>query len=99
MSRRILDFIDKINHVWIKSTILLDIFTMPTSLFDHSRLHPGVILLLVIIKLKSKGDESKEDASKNDNEDTTKIVEGDSSSILNILFAVLLERKVIKYKS
>ena len=77
--------------------ILLDIFTKTWD-FDHSRLHPGVILFLVVTELKSKGDDSKEDADKDDYEDTAQVVKGDSSSILLIFFTVLLIRKV-KYKS
>ena len=57
-----------------------------------------MILLLVVTVLKSKGDDSKEDASKEDNEDTAQVVEGDSSGILLIFFTVLSERKVKIYK-
>ena len=57
-----------------------------------------MIFLLEVTELKSKGDDSKEDASKDDNEETTQVVEGDSSSILHVFFAVLLERMVIKHK-
>ena len=99
MSRRIFDPNDKINHVcinntYVQSKILLDIFTKTWDL-DHSRLHPGVLLLLVVTVLKSKGDDSKEDASKYDNEDTAQVFEGDSSGILLIFFTVLSKRKVI----
>ena len=81
---------DLINPSKLKS--LFDIFT---KLWDLD--HRG-ILCLVIKELKCKDDDSKEDASKDDNEDTTKVFEGDSSSILLVFFTVLLKRKV-KYKS
>ena len=60
----------------MQSKILLDIFTK----LDHSRLHPGVFLHLVVTVLKSKGDDSKENASKDDNEDTAQVVKGSVSS-------------------
>ena len=78
----------------MQSKILLDIFTK----LDHSSLHPGVFLHLVVTILKSKGDDSDEDSTNDDDEDTTQVVEGDSSGILNVFLAVLLERKVIKYE-
>ena len=81
---------DLINPSKLKS--LFDIFT---KLWDLD--HRG-ILRLVIKELKCKDDDSKEDASKDDNEDTTKVFEGYSSSILLVFFTVLLKRKV-KYKS
>ena len=64
---------------------------------DYSRLHPEGILLLVVAVLKSKGDDSKKDADKDDNKDTAQVVKGDSSGILLIFFTVLSKRKV-KYK-
>ena len=66
--------------------------------FNHNRLYQEGILRLVVTVLKSKGDDSKEDASNEDNEDTAQVVKRDSSSILLIFFTVLLIRKV-KYKS
>ena len=74
----------------MQSKILLDIFTK----LDHSSLHPGVFLHLVVTILESKGDDSDEDSTNDDNEDTTQVVEGDSSSILLIFFTVLSKRKV-----
>ena len=73
----------------MQSKILLDIFTK----LDHSRLHPGVFLLLVVTVLESKGDDSKEDANKDDNKDTTNVVDRYTSGILLIFFAGLLAIK------
>ena len=61
---------------------------------DDSRLHPGGNLVFVIPVLKSKGDQSKEDADKDDNEDTTNVVDGDTSSILIIFFAGLVGKVI-----
>ena len=77
----------------MQSKILFDIFTK----LNHSRLHPGVFLLLVVTVLESKGDDSNEDATNDDNEDTTQVLERESSSILHIFFTVLSKRKV-EYK-
>ena len=77
------------------SETLLDIFIKLDIIWDidHSRLHPGWGLVLVIKVLKPKSDESKEDANKDDNEDTTNVVYGDTSSIL-LRFAGLVGKVI-----
>ena len=71
-----------------ESKSLFDIFIKLRDL-DHSRLHPGRNLVLVIPVLKSKGDQSKEDSNKDDNEDTTNVVNRDTTCILLIFFTGL----------